>query len=178
MGEGALATGAGTKAQVKAASNPTPLSSLDLERTTFSDNQKNAEAVAEQFTFGPGPANLINMIASPPINEDLLYIRPQDLTEKPQLLQDIEPNLRVTVADFPTQTAILRLLINEMGYIDKVEVDRSRLPEEVEKIVSNVFSTLKFIPGKRNGIAVKTWLKIEVLLENTVRIPVTPDTKV
>jgi hypothetical protein len=103
---------------------------------------------------------------------DALYLQPRDVTERPQLLQDIVPRIRLNGLDVPTQTVVLRLLISEFGYIDRVDIDKSQLPAPAQKSVTDVFSTLKFSPAKRNGTPVKSQIRIEVALDSVVPVSV------
>jgi outer membrane biosynthesis protein TonB len=94
------------------------------------------------------------------------YFTSKQLSEKPQVLQDVAHSLSLTFSGIETQTVILRLMINEHGNIDRVHLDQSTLGNDVERVVIAAFSNIKFQPGKIDGVAVKSQLKIEVLLEN------------
>jgi hypothetical protein len=99
------------------------------------------------------------------------YFLANELTEKPLVLQDIPPTLNLSLRGAAVQPVVLRLLINEQGDIDRVEIDESELPEEAEKLVIQAFSKIKFYPGKLDASFVKSQLRIEVILDNTPPFP-------
>ncbi len=94
------------------------------------------------------------------------YYSLKQLTERPSVIEDATTDMRLILPGIESQSVILRLLINEAGAIDQVEVEHSNLRPEVEPIVLGAFNRLRFTPGKIDGIAVKSQLKIEVMLEN------------
>ncbi len=104
-------------------------------------------------------------VASP--SEEVAYYYPaRQLHQKPQVIEDIDTNLTLTLPGIETQNVILRLFINERGGIDHIDIEQSSLAPEVVAAVSGAFGKLRFTPGKIDGLAVKSQLKIEVLLEN------------
>jgi hypothetical protein len=113
---------------------------------------------------GEAPASRLNAKQEPQ------YFRLSELTEKPQVLHDTAPD-PFPLLDVPPQTATLRLLINEYGDIDRVEIEQSDLPDLVARALVDSFSKTKFRPGKRDAVAVKSQLKIEVRLESVLTAP-------
>lgn len=99
------------------------------------------------------------------------YFRTKELTEKPQVLSDVSPDLGLALTGVPEQTAILRLFINEQGDIDRVVIEHSYLPEELVPLVTDGFSKMKFRPGKIDDTPVKSQLKIEVRLDRMSGTP-------
>jgi hypothetical protein len=99
------------------------------------------------------------------------YFQPKELTEKPQVLQDVFPTAKLSLPGVSIQSVVVRLLINEPGEADRVEIDESGLTDEAEGVVAQAFSKLKFYPGKLDDSFVKSQLKIEVTLENTPPVP-------
>jgi outer membrane biosynthesis protein TonB len=93
------------------------------------------------------------------------------LTERPKVVEDATSDMRLILPGIESQSVVLRLLINEAGAIDQVEVENSNLTPEVEPIVVGAFNRLRFTPGKIDGVAVKCQLKIEVMLENADTVP-------
>lgn len=79
--------------------------------------------------------------------------------------------MSLTLPSVPAQSAVLRLLINESGDIDRVEIEETFLPEYAAHIVTDTFSKIKFHPGKINDIPVKSQLRIVVTLEDVVPAP-------
>jgi hypothetical protein len=120
------------------------------------------------------PSDSSQMDAYKPSEEALLsvlrppephYFQSGELTEKPRLLQDIDPDKVPVFIDISPQPALVRLLINEQGYIDKVVIEESFLSEQAERFVLDAFAKIKFSPGKLGDMAVKSQLRIEVKLE-------------
>lgn len=99
------------------------------------------------------------------------YFAVRELTEKPRILRDVPPDLTINMAGIPDQPAILRLLIDENGNIDRVLIEESHFPKQLERIITGMFSKIKFHPGKIGEIPVKSQLKIEVMLESAVPMP-------
>ncbi len=104
--------------------------------------------------------------AASPAEEVAYYYPARQLQQKPQVIEDIDTNLTLTLPGIETQNVILRLFINERGGIDHIDIEQSSLAPEVVAAVSGAFGKLRFTPGKMDGLAVKSQLKIEVLLEN------------
>jgi hypothetical protein len=99
------------------------------------------------------------------------YFRSKELTEKPRILHDVFPDLMVKIPDISPQPAVLRLLINEQGDIDQVEIEESQFPKDVERLIIDNFSRIKFQPGRLGDLPVKSQLRIEVSLENALVEP-------
>lgn len=96
------------------------------------------------------------------------YFRSRELTEKPHIFRDISADLTLAMPDVQPQSVILRLLINELGDIDKIVIEDSSLPEDLEGMVIQTFSKMKFQPGRIDNRVVKSQLRIEVTLEDVV----------
>ena len=90
----------------------------------------------------------------------------KQLTEKPHVVEDAASGMNLILPGVETQNVILRLLINEQGVVDQVEIEHSTLMSNIEAVVTAAFAKLRFTPGKIDGIAVKCQLQIEVSLEN------------
>ncbi len=93
------------------------------------------------------------------------YFQVNELTERPNVLLDISPDLAFFLPNGLSQVAILRLLINEYGDIDQVAIENSVLSAQTQDLVRDAFAKIKFSPGKINEVPVKSQLKIEVILE-------------
>lgn len=93
------------------------------------------------------------------------YFQPAELTIKPAVVEDASTSLTLFVAGIETQYVILRLLINEAGSIDRVVIEESHFPADVEQKIVDTFVTLKFSPGKIDEEPVKSQLRIEVTLQ-------------
>lgn len=90
----------------------------------------------------------------------------KQLTEKPRVVEDAASGMNLILPGVETQNVILRLLINEQGVVDQVEIEHSTLMSNIEAVVTAAFAKLRFTPGKIDGVAVKCQLQIEVSLEN------------
>jgi hypothetical protein len=97
------------------------------------------------------------------------YFEPTELTQKPLVSRDIPPDLVFDLPDAPPQAAVLRLLINEMGEIDKVIIEESSVPEHVANEIIAAFQNTRFHPGEKDGRRVKSQVKIEIMLESTAQ---------
>lgn len=93
------------------------------------------------------------------------YFQPNELTEQPVVVLDVSPDLSAVFSSGLSQLAVLDLLINESGDIDDVVIENSSLAEPAQQLIKDAFSKMKFNPGKVAGLAVKSLLKIEVVLE-------------
>ncbi len=94
------------------------------------------------------------------------YFRSKELSIKPSVVEDIPDQLTLAIVGIPRSPVILRLFINEMGNVDKVDIEQPDLPESIKNIVTYTFLKMKFHPGVINGLAVKSQLRIAVTLEN------------
>lgn len=106
-------------------------------------------------------------VATLPIMAEPYYFPPEELTEKPHLLLDIPPDKVGDLPDISPPPAIARLLINEQGNIDKVLIESSSLSEKARQFVIDSFSNVKFRPGKLGDMAVRSELRIEIMLRST-----------
>ena len=90
------------------------------------------------------------------------YVPASELDEKPLILMRPEP-------EFPAGAAaeagrvVLRLYIAETGYVDDIAVASVEPERAFEEPALRAFATARFTPGRKQGIAVKSMLTIEVL---------------
>ncbi len=91
------------------------------------------------------------------------YLPASQLTERPQLIRDIDAEWRLPGMAFPVLTGTL--LINEYGDIDRVELDTRGLSPMLELDIRSRFIAARFEPGRLHGTAVKTALRFEVRLD-------------
>lgn len=93
------------------------------------------------------------------------YLPAKLLSLRPVIMEDIDPNLPVGM-NAPDQTELtLQLLINEYGDVDRVIVDTGILPVFVMNELTQRFLHLRFFPGRLDGRAVPTALRIAVTLQ-------------
>jgi hypothetical protein len=112
--------------------------------------------------------------AFPLLSPDLPhYFRAEELNETPVLLQDIDPDAFMALPDdIPPHTARAYILINEQGDVDQVIIDDEGISEQIKRVIGEAFAKIKFSPGKRDGVAVKSQLNIEISLERAKAVPV------
>lgn len=100
-------------------------------------------------------------------SQPLYYFRTDELTDKPSVLQDISPILSLGLPDAVSQSAVMRLLINEFGEVDEVIIEGGELSLAIQQLVRESFSKIRFKPGRINNMPVKSQLMIEVDLKST-----------
>lgn len=94
------------------------------------------------------------------------YFLPDELTEKPILLQDIPPDKIAALPDASPRPSVVQLLINEEGGIDKVIVEDASLSGQARQFIADSFADVKFRPGKLADMPVRSRLRIEVTLKS------------
>ena len=122
---------------------------------TDAQSATNKEHVQESQHGSLNPDGFIN-IALPH------YFSPDELTKKPQVIGSVNLNFPDMFNDKVAGKVSLRILINESGEIDKVLTDTSGLSSEFETAALAAFKKTKFKPGEKDGIIVKSQIKIEV----------------
>jgi hypothetical protein len=60
---------------------------------------------------------------------------------------------------------VLRLLISETGVVDKIIVETTDVPGELENLARQAFAQAKFQPGLRGEIPVKSQMLVEITFE-------------
>ncbi len=96
------------------------------------------------------------------------YFGANELTEKPHVLRDIAPDQLRVLPDVVARPARARLLINELGGIDKVVIEDAFLSEQAARFVIDALEQIRFYPGKLGDMPVKSQLRIEVVLQHIV----------
>lgn len=91
------------------------------------------------------------------------YYRSSELTVRARVLDDLPESF--SIEGVPAQNVILRLYIDEAGAVDRVEPERSFLPEAQGRRLEAAFARLRFAPGRLGELAVKSQMRIEVRLE-------------
>lgn len=119
------------------------------------------EQVALAALPGPGPASQ---------RAGVRYYLPSELHERPHLAESVEPNLTMPVADLPPQDLELRLMINRDGTIDAVVIEDDRVDARVRDAVVLQFQRLTFSPGKLDGRAVNSQIRIQVHLDAAAEV--------
>lgn len=94
----------------------------------------------------------------------LRYLDPKELTRRARVLEDIEPSPDELEGMPGSGKVILMLFISETGKVDRVEVELSRLEEPFPSSLSRQFLAARFAPAERDGIPVKSRMRVEVVI--------------
>jgi hypothetical protein len=89
------------------------------------------------------------------------FFDPAQLTEIPKPLQDPPMHLLLPLLSRPG-VAYLVLSIDELGRVASVDVDSATLPQASVQRAVVLFSGLQFSPGRIDGVAVKSRVRITV----------------
>jgi hypothetical protein len=102
------------------------------------------------------------------LTEEILdrYYPVRELSQKPEVLHNISPELSLQLSEGQSRIIVLRLLISKVGTIDEVVPLDTSIPQTMIDLIGTTFKGLVFKPGEINGIPVKAQLDIEVFLEN------------
>ncbi len=91
------------------------------------------------------------------------YLPVTRLSERPQVVRDIDPEWPWTGIDLPV--LVCTLLINEYGDVDRVLLHEPPLSPMLEADIRARFLAARFVPGKLHGQPVKAALRIEIRLD-------------
>lgn len=95
--------------------------------------------------------------------EALPYYYPtSELTHRANLATQLDMSFLETAQG--QGKAIVTLLINEGGSIDQVHIEASDLPPELENYLRQQFGSAHFHPAEREGLQVKSRMRIEVFI--------------
>ncbi len=101
--------------------------------------------------------------AADPAGEGAAYLPAAQLTERPQLLQDIAPDWHAPQR-LP-QRMVCTLLVSEYGDVDRVLCDDPALAPASLQAVGERFRAARFAPGRLYGRPVRSTLRIELRLD-------------
>jgi TonB family protein len=93
------------------------------------------------------------------------YFSAREVSERPEVIGDVSdlPGDFAVIPDSGRLVLVLR--INEGGTVDGVEVATSQVSRQLQEIVVRQFGSARFVPAKKDGVAVKSRLKIEVIVK-------------
>jgi len=89
------------------------------------------------------------------------YVPADELDERPQIRSHVEPAFPLD-ANAPAGRVVLRLLISEIGAVDKAVVVQADPPGPFEVAAVEAFTPARFSPGRKSGVAVKSALTLEL----------------
>jgi hypothetical protein len=92
------------------------------------------------------------------------YYRPEELSQRAQIVSEIDPALGNLVETPGTGKAILLLWINEEGKVDRTNFQSSTLAPLFEDAIQQQFCAARFQPAEIGSTKVKSLMKIEVEL--------------
>lgn len=98
------------------------------------------------------------------------FIASSQLSEKPVVQVDINPNISLRLATNVNRVAILRIRIDELGGIDQVFFERGDFTKTEIEYLINACKAMKFAPGKLGTKSIKTEMRIEMTIEAQNRI--------
>lgn len=147
----------------EAVASKSPSSHASAMMFSSEKNSENLPLPSRAVGLSAGPNGDFLILKSP----EPYYYQLSELSEKPHVLQDISPVLSLGLLEAKSQTAVLSLLINEQGAVDKALIEDDLLSEPVRQLVKMAFEKIKFEPGKIDNISVKSQLWIEITLEAT-----------
>ena len=93
------------------------------------------------------------------------YFPPQELSRKPQVVEDIPLDYPENAPLVAKNHVVLRLLISEAGEVDKIIVETADVPGELEALARLAFAQAKFQPGLRGETPVKSQMFVEITFE-------------
>lgn len=92
------------------------------------------------------------------------YLSPGELTRRARILEDIEASPEGLKENPGSGKIILVLFIGETGSVDRVELESSQLDEPFPSYFSHRFLSARFAPAERDGVSVKSRMRIEVTI--------------
>ena len=160
---------------VRLAAEPEPAPPLAVTHPAMTDQQQAQAAVALMpVTLDAEPTGYALRLSDRSLHQSGGYLPVSQLTEKPLVLNDIDPELSGRFAFIHPQSLTLILLINEYGDVDRVLLsERKAMAESSEEKTLPVvlldeliqrFSETRFLPGRLHGQAVRSALTIRVSL--------------
>lgn len=90
-----------------------------------------------------------------------VYVPAEQLDERPQIRSHIEPAFPLD-ANAAAGRVVLRLLIDERGNVDKAIVLDGEPASPFAVAAVEAFSPARFSPGRKDGVAVKSALSVEL----------------
>jgi hypothetical protein len=91
------------------------------------------------------------------------YLSVSALSERPELLKDIDPEWYLQGLDLPSLSGLL--LINEYGDVDDLVIDAPVLTPMLLEDLRIRFRAARFLPGRLHGQPVKVALRVVIELE-------------
>jgi TonB family protein len=119
------------------------------------------EARAGQRAARPDPGMRGAAAPSSGIAAGPRYLPAEELDERPLIRSPVEP-VFPPHAPVASGRVLLRLLINEAGAVDEAAALRATPPGVFEAAAVEAFASARFTPGRKDGVAVKSALTLEL----------------
>ena len=105
------------------------------------------------------------------IESSTRYFTPAELDNRPAVLTVPDLELK-NIGPMIEGEASLRLFIDERGAVDRMDIEQSTLPDAMLEQLQSQRDRLRFTPGSKNGLDVKSVIsyKIELTKEPTIAI--------
>jgi hypothetical protein len=97
------------------------------------------------------------------------YFTRAELDNKPRFIN--APDLGTELSPLLEGRAVLLFYLNETGAVDRIEVQENTLPESMMVQLQAQREQLRFTPGSKNGVEVKSVIRYEIVLEKQARAP-------
>lgn len=102
------------------------------------------------------------------------YFTPNELDYRPIVINP--PDLgEINLSPTMEGEAVLLFYLDENGSVVKTEVERSSLPELMMQQLRLQREHLRFVPGNKNGVNVKSVIRYKIVLERDPSITVIPN---
>lgn len=135
--------------------------SVSPASVSSTENTKNAAAQPAEISIGEvQPLGDVSPSIPPDVNG---YLPVSALSERPELLKDIDPEWYLYGLDLPSLSALL--LINEYGDVDDLVIDTPSITPMLLEDLRTRFRAARFLPGRLHGQPVKVALRIVIQLE-------------
>lgn len=140
------------------------------EPTAATENANDGRDIAEKETTGPNTKAVpehTGIAALLPMPPRLEYYPADQLTKRPRALGVIEldpPEIREIVV---SGKLVLKLWIDDRGYVADVVVEESGLPEIFSRVAADAFRQSRFRPGERSGKRVGSIMRVEVAYDDS-----------
>jgi len=147
--------------------NEPPFTVAGISAKVESVAESPAERTAgEEPRPAPGRTEGIGLLPLPATT----YYTTDQLSKRPQPTAPAELETPETRPIIGAGVVVLKLWINELGYVVSIEVEQTDLPEIFSKAAVAAFRSLRFTAGELDGQRVATVMRIQVSYEDS-RIP-------
>lgn len=100
---------------------------------------------------------------------EVRYFQSSELTQEPLVANGLVGDKILVVSGISPQSVILQVWISDQGDVERVAVN-ANISWDAERLVMDAFSKVKFHPGKIGRIPVRSHLRMEILLEDAVKL--------